>query len=665
MEEYSMSSLMEDVVQFLDVSGNMQRVKDTACKFHTMSKEILIYRFELVIDAVHLIETSASLGNFLLFQPIRANALFQKVVGKAIKELGLLSPHVSESQVSVRTKLTSLPRSRATEIETYNQLSCCGKGYVCCTGVVLGKTETSKYTQSTRYICTDKCCEGSEGNHFIRMHVPGALEFETIRNDFKCRFCGHILEEVVSCRHLSDKMIAEIIPEKYLKYNNLARFKQQTVALLLRDELTVKLKIGQKYTIIGILRNDLYSDRIITAIEVNNVLEGCVSENASIPKSMQLYCKYIREYNFPKMLAYFFGGHICPPGTFMKLKLSCLLSLASFLHEQAQPMHLLAVCRDTEILHRLLQYAMQFTRRSLAHSSGNHLAAKVIPDKYNSSNYFIEGGSLLLASGGICYVGDVRKLKKQTFERLQSVLSSGKVLIDIDSKYTKGLAVTTEQPLCSTIWGYVDKFHLKKPREEFLGGGEVSCMSRNLAEAFSIVQITDSDQLSHTEEVDFHISYQTLQISMEGAKESLHFPLSFNDFEKYFKHIQKIHVKMSPGAENLLHEYYLATRRARNSTDVSIITTNTLSTLISMAQSHARLCLRTSVEEEDALEVILLYEESLTAMFGPSILSIPPVSHISANFIKDYLDNQKNRFVLKMFQARLQQFSGLHRGYEE
>lgn len=34
------------------------------------------------------------------------------------------------------------------------------------------------------------------------------------------------------------------------------------------DELTVTLKIGQKYTFIGIVRRDSYSDKMITAIEV-------------------------------------------------------------------------------------------------------------------------------------------------------------------------------------------------------------------------------------------------------------------------------------------------------------------------------------------------------------------------------------------------------------
>lgn len=34
------------------------------------------------------------------------------------------------------------------------------------------------------------------------------------------------------------------------------------------DELTVTLRIGQKYTFIGIVRRDFYSDKMITTIEV-------------------------------------------------------------------------------------------------------------------------------------------------------------------------------------------------------------------------------------------------------------------------------------------------------------------------------------------------------------------------------------------------------------
>ncbi|XP_078325108.1 minichromosome maintenance domain-containing protein 2-like isoform X3 [Crassostrea virginica] len=557
---------------------------------------------------------------------------YMQVVCAAIRELSLLPACISENQISVRLKLTNLPRSRATEVNMYRQLSLAGQGYICCTGVIVGKSQTSKYTQSTRYICSDPSCEGNEGNHFIRIHVPGALEFETIRKDFKCRFCGQILEEVISCRHLSDKVIAEIIPESCLQNHNHSRFKQQTITLIVRGE-------------------------------------QCIGKYASIPRSIEVYFKYKRQFNFIKMLACFFGGEISPPGTYMKLKLSCLLSLAAqtVSNKQVQPIHILAVGRDTEMLHRLLQYAMQFTSRSVASSSGNHLVSKVVPDKYNNSNYFIEGGSLMLASHGVCYMGNLSKFKKQTLERLHSALSSGKVLIDIDSRFTKGLAVSLEQPLHATVWANIDKSYQKKLREDNLSTctSEPCSIPKNLFQGFSIVMMTDGDEFSLCEEVDFHVSYQSLKMSMEDDQKDADFPVSFEDFEQYFKHIRRIQVKMSSEAEKLLHRYYLAVRKARNSDDGSAISSLTLSSLISLAESHARLRLKTEVEEEDALEVIQLYEESLTTRFGPSILSVPPLPHLPGGLLKDYLNNQENKSVLQRFKTRLQQFYGLHPGHEE
>ncbi|KAL1122045.1 hypothetical protein AAG570_003451 [Ranatra chinensis] len=46
--------------------------------------------------------------------------------------------------------------------------------------------------------------------------------------------------------------------------------------------------------------------------------------------------------------------------------------------------------------------------------------------------------------------------------------------------------------------------------------------------------------------------------------------------------------------------------------------------LTSMCESHARLSLRTSVTYEDAVAVLFLYEESITSLFGPSLISSAP-----------------------------------------
>ena len=59
------------------------------------------------------------------------------------------------------------------------------------------------FRKSARFYCKEEKCEGSEGNHFIRVHIPGARETQTIRPGFSCSFCGASLVEDISCRVLA------------------------------------------------------------------------------------------------------------------------------------------------------------------------------------------------------------------------------------------------------------------------------------------------------------------------------------------------------------------------------------------------------------------------------------------------------------------------------
>ena len=56
------------------------------------------------------------------------------------------------------------------------------------------------HRRSARYVCSDASCCGHVGNHYIRLHVAGAREAQTVRSDFRCHFCGSRLEEDVASR---------------------------------------------------------------------------------------------------------------------------------------------------------------------------------------------------------------------------------------------------------------------------------------------------------------------------------------------------------------------------------------------------------------------------------------------------------------------------------
>ena len=128
-------------------------------------------------------------------------------------------------------------------------------------------------------------------------------------------------------------------------------------------------------------------------------------------------------------------------------------------------LNLLAVGKDTLLLQRLLQYGASFSSRVVSHSSTQPLCASLTKDTHgtdtcvihgyilysshkillncfntavtklnifdgyrptefglssvNLIGFYILGGSLLLAHNGICLLGDIGCLKKNTKETLQ------------------------------------------------------------------------------------------------------------------------------------------------------------------------------------------------------------------------------------------------------
>ena len=61
------------------------------------------------------------------------------------------------------------------------------------------------YSQSASFRCPQEECVGN--GDFIRLHVAGASEATTIRNDLNCVACGHKLEEDVKYRNLGSTYV--------------------------------------------------------------------------------------------------------------------------------------------------------------------------------------------------------------------------------------------------------------------------------------------------------------------------------------------------------------------------------------------------------------------------------------------------------------------------
>lgn len=75
---------------------------------------------------------------------------------------------------------------------------------------------------------------------------------------------------------------------------------------------------------------------------------------------------------------------------------------------------MLGVGSNTTLLLRLLWYSARFAPCEVIHSSLNSVTAACTKD--NEGNIWVNGGSLLMARGGVCVLGDFSKFKKESQE---------------------------------------------------------------------------------------------------------------------------------------------------------------------------------------------------------------------------------------------------------
>ncbi|KAL4230479.1 Minichromosome maintenance domain-containing protein 2 [Mactra antiquata] len=660
----------EVILKYLDQSGNLSLVK-TLCDKYKKSKN-LVHIFKILIDPSDLIEASAKLGNIILQDHNSAEQLFKQVIYKVISVLELLPQIISASQLAVIIRLSTLPV--LSKMNTIQSVRCMSRlynlgifGHI--TGIVTGLSSVSKYTLYTRYTCTDGYCEGYQGNHFIRIHTPGASEAQTVRCDFTCTFCGSVLKEDKSNRTLSDRIVLEMIPENIMSKvhsNNYERSGGQAIPVIVRDDLTKIVEIGESYEIIGTVRKDLHDDKITLMLELKKEISTKKLLHELPRNVLRLYKdRKSSPWSFVLTLAYMFGSDTVTPGCYFSLKLYLLLSLMSQRTTKTKPLHILSISADTELVSRLMQFSLRFKDSSTSFLTGHSLTGQVTSDKYKSFNYFIEGGLLHLSQNGVCYVGNVDRLKNSTRLQLQSALSGGKIVTDIGPKYTGGLPQHLEQPLKGQVWGYIDDIYCKKKQvrdeEEFIPG---SCadVPKSFLDSFSIICYTDCGDITSNDEVNYQILQSTLETTHPSSNVDL--PVSTEDFIQFLKFAIHLKPRFTKEAETLIHSYYITCRKSRSTSDGTDVPVNADQTILSLALSHAKLAIRNEVTIYDAVAAIKLYEEYLTCRFGYSMLTTQFVPHLTSGLLEQCLGPQNDE-LMHQFHKNLLRYCSLASGLEE
>ncbi|XP_047205249.1 minichromosome maintenance domain-containing protein 2 isoform X1 [Girardinichthys multiradiatus] len=637
-------SLKESVVIYLDRSGGLQKLAGDCRLLHDSQQTAAVYRFRVLVNPSDLIEVDPGLGDYVLHDPLRATVLFQSVCFLAIKTLSLTEKIHTASQVNVSLSFTHLPPFPEYTLDLRSFHRVFGPMTpVSMEGAVIAMTRVTKYTQGARFLCTDDDCPGSTGFHHIRVHAPGATESATVRNDFSCMICSSQLKEDVKFRVLGDKQLVELIHVKaldVLRGHQQSSFRYQSVTLFLRDELCHSMTIGRLYRVVGIPSLVYQWPSITWSVEANSVqpweLQRC---HKASPRFLELSdCMASSPWRFPAIVAHCFGSDLTPPGSYNTLKLCLLLSLVQTRTDANEAFHnldLLAVTDDTLVLDRLMTYSLSLACRGVRHQAFGEIFACLSRDEHGAGTANIHAGSALLASGGTCMLGDLGFYKKDKLDYIQSglgvdvfilsVLESRSVSVFIPGKkYGEEADQQLFFPVQCSFWALTDSSQRSGRMDPaILGTAEMGPVQARLAETFGLV-IQCGDRVG--EQGVFAQAVHTLQQAVQhGSRPHPScWGFSSDDYKELVAHSRGLQAELSPEAKKLIHGYYMASRRARTQSQGVKISLASIKLLISLAEAHCKLCLRTKVLEEDAVIAVLLCENSVTLKHGASALVVPP-----------------------------------------
>ncbi|XP_032171485.1 minichromosome maintenance domain-containing protein 2 isoform X2 [Mustela erminea] len=529
--------MKEAALIYLDRSGGLQKFIDD-CKYYNDSKQsYAVYRFNILVNPSDIVELDAELGNHILHKPLKAAQVFQSVCFTAVKTLSLIGQLQTETQINIVLKLTHLPPLRSYILDPCEfPLDYASQRFYMMQGIVIAMTTVTKYTQGARFLCSDEACPLSKGFQYIRVHVPGATESVTVRNDFLCNLCSSSLQEDRKFRVLGDKQIVEIITAKALHafrgYSKNQPFRFQSLTIFLRDESVSKMNIGNEYKIIGI--------------------PTCVKTSQT------------------------------------------------------------AVC--------------------------------------------IEANSIISCNPK----GDLASHKKDKLEQLQSVVESRNITVYIPGKkFGDGVNQQMTFPVQCSFWSFVDMDSSSRKNMQktntLIGQMDCSLIPTNLLEAFGLlIKCNESSPCSPLLSTVQHTLKKA--IDPEGQLYVASKKFTTEDFEKLLAFAKNLNVEFSLEAERMIHGYYLASRRIRtDSISGSKLSASALKYLVSLAEAHARLNLRSKVLKEDALIAALLFETSLTLKYGATVFCVAPNAVFPFElYNEEYLEQRD--IYLTQCQQQLQQF---------
>ena len=227
---------------------------------------------------------------------------------------------------------------------------------------------------------------------------------------------------------------------------------------------------------------------------------------------------------------------------------------------------------------------------------------------------WVDAGSLQYGADGVTVIECVDNLNELP-EKERTSLFHALVTNEVIAKHSQAFQpMLRDYELMSTVWAVI---------EDDINEKQAKCSrGQNILwlEVFGMAYVVPQPPKGYF--------YCKLLGKEEGT-------MSLDTWQKTIQLMSEIDPQMEETSERLITQYYMASRRVRGSK----MNHMSVETLTSLSKSFAKLSLRLTVTELDAVMAILLYEESMVARFPsiPSQMVVTPLVHVLPEFIDEVI----------------------------
>ena len=336
--------------------------------------------------------------------------------------------------------------------------------------VLVSKSAPVDYVRGAKFICPSPGCPYNSGSQDLFLIDTGDDEDGTS----PCRQCGCRKVEDVRRRVMSRCVSAAFWVSgaaigKVLGDTGRCPSTSEMIRVLVRDfDDTDKLCLGENYEMVVVRVNpndntfrSLSLSRLPTITSRRSRITARSDESARLPPPVADAFKRFSSspWNFVRWLSLHFCPDAAPIGALTALKEGLLLSLASC-GSKASKLGVLVATDDPGVVMRLYREAFSLFDTSVEHLNCGTGLRHLTTGKFAIGSRGVAGveaGSLVLANGGICCLGDIDSYSKVDLERLKSTLEMKQVSYErprSQSRRKKESAETAfdRQPLHCAVW---------------------------------------------------------------------------------------------------------------------------------------------------------------------------------------------------------------------